>query len=199
VRAPDWLHTLRRADLSDEVAAVGGAFDPPKSLGPAAWATYFLRYGVYLGYRERQPVADLAADNAAYRRADLERHREQWEDGFWEPEIHRRLLAEGRRLLFEPRLRVEQRGSFGVGNFCRQRRHHGRRYGAHRLRGRGSAEKLARIATSPLIPPVLLAKVARRILPHRPYRTAFLTALPALALFVCAWALGEAEGYWSTR
>jgi hypothetical protein len=154
---------------------------------------------VYLRYRERQPVADLAADNAAYRRADVERHREQWEDGFWEPEIHRLLLAEDRRLLFEPRLRVEQRGTFSVREFCRQRRHHGRRYGADRLRGRGLAERLARIAAFPLIPPVLLTKVARRILPHRPYRTAFLTALPALALFVSAWALGEVEGYWSTR
>ena len=199
VPASDWLDTLQTIELPTEVAALGGAFDPPKGHTPAAWATYFLRYGVYLNFQKRQPVEDLAADNAAYRRADLERHRTHWEDGFWEPEIHRHLLADGRLLIFEPSLRVKQHGAFDVSSFCRQRRSHGRRYGADRLTGRGTAEKLARLATSPLLPAVLLAKVARRILPHRPYRTAFLTALPALALFVGAWALGEAEGYWSAR
>ena len=199
VPASDWLARLREQARVEGVAGVGGSIDPPRGLGPAAWATWFLRYSAYLPCRHRQAVRDLAGDNAAYRRADLCEHRQVWDDGFWEPDFHRRMLREGRELIFDPQVRVTQRASFGVRRFCRQRRHHGRQFGNARMRGKGLALRLAGVLAFPLIPPLLLAKVGRRVLASGRHFGPFLAALPVLVLFVTAWALGEVEGYWSAR
>ena len=45
------------------------------------------------------------------------------------------------------------------------------------------------------LPPVLLARIATRVLGKRRHREELLRSLPLIALFVCAWAAGEAMGY----
>jgi len=196
VPAADWLARLREGSESEGAAGVGGFIDPPRGVGLDAWATWFLRYSAYFHLRRRQSVHDLAGDNAAYRRVDLSTHAQAMGDGFWEPDFHRLVLAQGRELVFDPRLRVTQQASFGVRRFCRQRRHHGRQFGEARMRGKSYALRLAGILALPLIPPLLLAKVGRRVLAHGRHIGPFLASLPVLALFVTAWALGEVEGYW---
>lgn len=199
VPADDWLVRLRENTGNRRVAGVGGFIDPPRGIGLAAWATWFLRYSAYFHLRHRQSVGDLAGDNAAYRRADLRIHAQGMSDGFWEPDFHRLVLREGRELVFDPQVRVKQRASFGIGRFCRQRRHHGRQFGVARMRGKSAALRLAGVLAFPLIPPLLLTKVARRVLARGRYLGPFLASLPVLMLFVTAWGWGEVEGYWRAR
>lgn len=199
VPADDWLPRFRKHTGSERIVGIGGFIDPPRGVGLAAWATWFLRYSAYFHLRRQQPVQDLAGDNAAYRRKDLNAHAEVMDDGFWEPDFHRLVLQEDRELLFDPQVRVRQRTSFGARRFCRQRRHHGRQFGARRMQGRGLALRLAGVLSFPLIPPLLLAKVARRVLIYGRHFGAFLACLPVLTLFVTAWSLGEVEGYWRAR
>ena len=116
-------------------------------------------------------------------------------DGFWEPEFHRALLAEGKTLAFVPALRVTQRASFGIRCFCAQRLSHGRHYGEDRMQAKSWLARLARVATAPLIPVVLLLKIAQRLRDRPSYLGPFLRALPVLLLFISAWTLGETWGY----
>ena len=70
-------------------------------------------------------------------------------------------------------------------------------FGQARMRGRGWPLRLAGALACPLVPWILLAKVARRVWRSGRDLAPFLASLPVLGLFAAAWALGEAEGYLS--
>ena len=90
---------------------------------------------------------------------------------------------------------MRQRASFGFRRFLRQRFDHGRRFGRTRLAGRGGGARVVHILASPLVPAVLAARIAGRVLRAGSDLGPFVAALPFLACFVVAWAAGEAAGY----
>ncbi len=197
VPAPDWIARMREAHARLDAAGIGGPIEAPRSHSAVQWATYFLRYSNYFNYRREQKVHEIAADNASYKREGLEAHRDAMSEGFWEPDFHRLLFAEGKTLAFVPEIRVRLATSFGFGRFCAQRLHHGRQFGATRVRGAGAGLRLARIMSSPLIPAVLLAKVFGRVLRSRRDLVPFFLSLPVVLAFILAWTAGEVWGYLS--
>jgi hypothetical protein len=195
--AHDWIARMREAHVRLDAAGIGGPIDAPRGGSAVEWATYFLRYSNYFNYRHEQEIHEIAADNASYKREGLEAHRDAISEGFWEPDFHRLLFAEGKTLAFVPQIRVRLATSFGFGRFCAQRLHHGRQFGAMRVRGIGAGLRLARILSSPLIPAILLAKVLARVIRSRRDLVPFVLSLPALLTFILAWAAGEVWGYLS--
>jgi hypothetical protein len=195
--APDWLPVIRAAHERLASPALGGAIDPPRGARLVDWATYFLRYSAYLGYRCEQAVPDLAADNAAYERRAILAHPELLAEGFWEQELHGRLRREGHRLVFVPAMRVRLCASFGFWPFLRQRLLHGRRFGRARLEQHRLAWRIAAMLAAPLVPAVLVGKVLLRVVRSGRDLGPFLGSLPILFAFALAWGAGEAWGYWA--
>lgn len=193
--AADWIDAILGAHARLKSAATGGPVDPPQGGRVADWATYFLRYSAYLPGQPERAVRDLAGDNAAYTQDALRALDGRMEDGFWEQELHRRLLADGKTLAFVPAMRVRHVGPVEVGTFLRQRFAHGVRYGRTRVRQHGAAWRALAIAGSPLIPVVSFTKIAVRVLRRGQDLGAFARSLPFLAVFLAAWAAGEAMGY----
>lgn len=194
--APDagWLARACEVLASGRWAAVGGAIENAASASPVHWAIYFARYSAYALPFEAHEVDDLPADNAAYRREGLAPARDLVERAFWEPPIHARMRAAGQRLLLDPALVVRHHGSFGLAGFAAQRFAHGRHHAATELASASLAARLAKIARSPLVPLVLIARVARRILAKRRLLAQLLYSTPVLIFFFSCWALGEAVG-----
>jgi glycosyltransferase involved in cell wall biosynthesis len=192
VPEPDWLHRVLQA-LSDGTAAVGGAIEPDADAGAVQWAVYFCRYSRYMLPFPAEAVDDLAADNAAYRRDALDVCRAAWADGFWEPTVHAALRRSGGVLRLDPALVVRHRGAFPLGRFLGQRFRHGRAFGRARALP-GPWRRLLALA-GPAIPLVLLGRIVRRVAARRRHRAALVRALPALGLFLAAWAAGEVVGY----
>ena len=197
--ALDWLARIRAVHVRLRPAGVGGLIDGPRDGGPIAWATYFLRYSSTFCHDREREVSDIPGDNASYDRAALDAHRDSMRAGFWEPDFHRLVRAEGGKLYIDPTIRVAQRGSFTFRAFCRQRLQHGRHFGSTRVFDKPLPIRLFRVLTVPLVPAVLLAKVTGRVLKSRRDLARFVTCLPALAGFILAWAAGEAWGYISPR
>ena len=195
VPARDWLKNICESHRRLASAGIGGIIDAPSGQSPKDWAIYFLRYSAYLNCTREQIVPEIAGDNASYKRDSLVVHREAIAEGFWEPDFHRLLRAEGKTLSFVPAIRVRQGAPFGVRCFCMQRFQHGRHFGRMRLRGSSVPIRIARVVTSPLIPVVLLAKIFRRVMASRMYFGRLLFSLPLLLVFVMAWTLGEIFGY----
>jgi glycosyl transferase family 2 len=193
----DWIARMREAHVRLDAAGIGGPIEAPRGGSAVEWATYFLRYSNYFNYHCEQNVHEIAADNASYKREGLEAHRDAMSGGFWEPDFHRLLFAEGKALAFVPEIRVRLATSFGFGWFCAQRLHHGRQFGAARVREAGAALRMIRIVSSPLIPAVLLAKVFARVLRSRRDLAPFFLSLPVLLAFILAWTAGEVWGYLS--
>ena len=191
--APDWVATIR--DQLDRRDVVAGAIEPGPSLRISDWGEYFCRYA-----RDMLPFAahdcpELPGDNAAYKRTLLERTRDLYADGFWEPVVNRRLRDEGVVLWHAPELVVRQGRSAGSVAFARQRLVHGRVYGRQRGAGFGTVRNAAGVAAAPAVAGVLPARIAREVARRRRLRLRAAAALPAILFFNGAWAVGEAAGH----
>ena len=195
VPASTWLAVIKDRFSRLEAAGIGGRIDPPSSSNLVDWATYFQRYSAYLEMSGEQEVRDIAGDNAAYRRSDLLRHPQFFQEGFWEPDFHKLVLKEGKRLVFVPEMVVRMQNSFGFWPFIGQRFHHAIQFGQARMRGKGLGVRLLGVCALPLIPPLFMTKILMRVWRGRRYRGAFFASLPVLGCFLTAWALGEVLGY----
>jgi hypothetical protein len=83
-------------------------------------------------------------------------------------------------------------------NFAFQRYLHGRAYGIERAERASFGRNLLLLASSPLVAPLLLARIASRIARRPRYRGRLLKSFPWLVRFTFAWAKGESFGYAST-
>lgn len=190
-----WLQAILAAQAQG-AAAVAGPLSGPSRGDAVAWAVYFARYSAWMPPGPSSPVLhDLPGDNSAYRRAALEPCRVHWQDGFWETPVNACLTARGERLAWAAQMQVEYTAGIGLGPFARARFVHGRHYASTRFAARPLA-RLIHFAGAPLLMPLLLARIWRRVRERRPdWLPHFWTALPALIVFMTAWALGEASGY----
>lgn len=189
-----WARALL-AGLESGATGVAGALLLSDESDPVDWALFYLRYSAFLdaGRLETEGAAEIPGDNAAYRREALERHASSFAAGFWEVDFHRRVRAEGARLTFVPGAEVRFGPSAPLGSLARQRFAHGRHSGAWRIHtGVRAAWQI--LAAAPIVPLVLTARIAVRVLSRRADRARFLAALPALLVLACAWAAGEAWG-----
>ena len=196
VPADDWIATIRHLLKGGDVVA--GAIDPGDRLRVIDWAEYFCRYARDMRPFEARETVDLPGDNAAYRRARLESVRELYRDGFWEPEVHRRLQAHGVALRQIPDLLVRQGRSAGFRAFTTQRWRHGRVFGRERGARFSRTRNLAGVLTAPLVPAVMTLRVARLVSSKQRARKRLLAALPALVWFNAVWAAAEATGHLDT-
>jgi len=191
--APDWLATILSEHGRHD--AVAGAIDPGKRLRLADWAEYFCRYAKDMRPFEPHETVDLPGDNASYKRELLERTRELYRDGFWEPVVHRRLAEEGVALWQSPLMVVRQGRSAGAAAFASQRLHHGRAHGAQRGEHYSTVRNLAGVLGAPLVPGLLALRVLQTVFARGRHRLRALLVLPWMAYFNVAWAAGEARGH----
>jgi hypothetical protein len=191
--APDWVARLR--GLLAEGDAVGGAIDPGSSLRLRDWAEYFCRYARDMRPFPAHECLDLPGDNAAYRRVALTQTREVWQDGFWEPDVHRGMSELGHRLWHSPELVVHQGRSAGMLAFCSQRFVHGRAHGTQRGARFSTFRNVAGVVGAPLVPPLLTWRVLRQVRGKRRYRLQAVLSMPLMLLFDLSWAAGEAVGH----
>ena len=194
--APDWVAQLQARLADDEVVA--GAIDPGEGMRLVDWAEYFCRYARDMRPFPRRQSADIPGDNCAYRREVLDRTRELFRDGFWEPEVNRFLRAEGVKLWHDPAVVVYQGRSAGFDAFLRQRLAHGRAYGRQRGARFGVRRNAVGIVLAIAVPVVLVARTAREVFSRRRFRARFLVSSPVLLAFDVAWAWGEALGHLDT-
>ena len=174
---------------------IGGAIDNDEKSNAQSWAIYILRYINFSSVEEYSIVNDIAADNAVYRRDDILKYQNELVLGFWEPTFHELFKKTGEQLLFEPNLRVIHKNLYGTKSFCAQRIAHGCAFGVHRGSKYGSLKLLMMIFLSPLIPLVFFNKLFRAANSKLKNRRVLYKALPYLIVFLCAWAIGEAKGY----
>lgn len=189
-----WLARLVEADLKRWVG-IGGAIDNDPGSSFHNWAIFFLRYSAFAPPLTAGKTEEIAADNAIYDRAAILAHPDLLAQGFWEPSFHRRFHVDGRNLALDPGLVVVHHGTVSVRNFARQRHLHGRVYGIERAQRSGLGRNLLLLLSSPLVPPLLLARIVARVARRPRFRGKLFPSLPWLLRFTFAWGSGEAIGY----
>jgi len=193
--APDWAEALIAAHQGDW-AAIGPLVDNICP-GHLALSCHLADYGHWYDPAQAGPVPLLSNSNTSYKRAALlalPGSLEDWLDH--QTRLQRYLLAQGRRMLFEPRARLWHLEFSQWRGWVEQRIDDGWVFGADRSTDWPTARRLLYVLAAPLIPLVNLRRllgVARRTGTRG---EALLRLLPALALLVIIQAGGELAGYW---
>lgn len=195
VPAADWAEQVLRAHAQRPEAGIGGAIENAPTGSLTDWAIYFCRYSRFMRPFEAGPEPEIAADNAAYKRVALDGVHGAWVDGFWEPPVHAALRENGHDLWRSPDVVVYHVRSFSLGGFLKNRLRHGRQFGRDRAAGQSPARRLGLALRAPLVPAVLLGRVAREVIGKRRHLGPFLGALPLIVVFYLAWTGGELAGY----
>jgi glycosyltransferase involved in cell wall biosynthesis len=179
----------------DNVAEIaGGGMDNAQRERAIDWAAYFSEYGLFATTRsDAERPAQLTGANVGYHRSIVGDVIDWAKAGEWENVAHERLRARGSSMHFVEAAPVYQNKSYEFWDFCRDRYEHGRDYARTRLVVEGGARRWLLTAVTPLLPVVIVSRVARAAAPTR--WGAFLKALPVTLAFVTAWSVGEAVGY----
>lgn len=173
-------------------AAVGGPMRLASDSSNVDAAIFFLRYSAYLDGRPDGPTQDIAGDNCAYVRDRIPANAWSRENGFWEVDVNRSIAASRDTIVWSSKAVAEFGQSFRLRSIARHRFEHGRLFGRSRV-SRG--ESRARIAGgSPIVPFVLLSRIARRVSRRPEYRKRFFASIPAILALATCWASGEAAG-----
>lgn len=190
---PRWLLTLARCAAEGHVV-IGGSVENGAALRAVDWAAFLCEYARFMPPLARGPAAEITGNNSAYDRRLLERLGGELQAEVWESFLHRRLRELGAPFHCEPELRVLHKKEFGFFYFISQRYHYSRSFAGMRLAGAPALKRLAYAAATPLLPPLLLARLVAVLARKRGYWGRFTRALPALLVFLPAWAWGEALG-----
>src|SRR5216683_2861348 len=194
VPGPDWGPQILRAHRA-EWAVIGGAIDLAPTLGLVDSAIYFCRYSRYMPPFAPHFLDDLPGNNCSYKRAALAGLQDEMTDGFWETFIHRKMRRRGDKLLCVPEIFVHYVGPSSGLAFLKVRFTHGRKFAGRRARELSRTQRSLRAMAFPLVPLLMLQRIAARVWEKRRYRVRFLSCVPLLMIFLTAWSAGECAGY----
>ena len=192
--AAHWLAKGRDAHRRGNYAAVGGPIADANYDRVADWVVYFLEYHGALPPAPQGETSELNDANIMYRRDVLAKHVDLLGEGYWPMTLHPTLAAQGMKLLSVPDMLVHHRGPFRFGYYLRQRFLFSRAFAGVRARNQGALGRLAYIVGAPLMPAVLLARIARAVLAKHCRVSRFVAALPLLCVALVVLVAGEWVG-----
>ena len=195
---PGWSARVVAAHRGDD-AAVGGAIENGVDR-PLNWAIYFCDFSKY-----QNPLpagaSDFASDaNTVYKRSALESVRALWERSFREVVVNGALRSTGRKITLDPGIVVYQhRSGLALPSALQERFVWGRSYATTRSMLLSAPRRLVYAALSPVLPVVMLLRMAALAWQRRRQFGKFVRAVPLIALLACAWSAGECVGYLGVR
>ena len=195
-----WCTAVRAAFEDPETAAAGGAVRIADSLPNRYQALGWSEYGAFAplplqtcSAGSQSPATRVPGNNLAFRRADLIEALRGQNNGLFEGSVCQRLLARGRRVVWQKNMSVTYAACDAHNASLATRLHHGRIYAATRFSDQGWPAKLGHLIKTPFLPVVLTASrvsyVARsgRLMARLP-------VIFWIFLMESFWALGEAIG-----
>jgi glycosyltransferase involved in cell wall biosynthesis len=191
--APDWLQRAVEGFAGGEFGVVGGPVVDHAYPRLRDWAVYFIEYNNYLPPWRKGEPHDLGSANIAYSRLLLLKYRAFLTGGYWEAALHPKLWAEGVKFRPLPEMQVHHRGPFNYGYYLQQRFWFSRAFsGARQM---PLAKKFAYFVASPVVPILLLGRMAARVFGLGCHPGKFVQSLPLLVPALYVYVAGEFMGY----
>jgi glycosyltransferase involved in cell wall biosynthesis len=191
--APDWLQTAIHAHAGGQYGVVGGPVVDHAYSRVRDWVVYFCEYNGYLPPWSDGETFNLGSANIAYSRDVLLKYEPFLSGGYWEARLHPKLIADDVKFRSVPGMVVFHRGPFNYGYYLQQRYWFSRAFaGARQM---PASRKLLYFLASPLVPFLLLARMAQRVLRQRCRVDKFAQSLPLLIPALFVYVAGEVVGY----
>ncbi len=179
-------------------AGVGGPVLPGAPMSARSWAGFFVEYGPHAASPYLSQRGDVAANNVAFRRADLLAVVAMG-DPVWKTEVSARMRDRGMAIVVEPEMAVTVTKKCGWRDLTTSRLAHGRLYGAQQARTKSVLARLVAAVCCGVLPPVAYYRLVRVVLSDERLRREFIAATPLAGVAVVAWSIGEAIGYATAR
>jgi len=193
-----WCETIIGVHRAEpDYIAVGGAVENGSCERLVDWAVFFCEYSDFMPPLSRRCTTSIPGNNVSYKRRAFDEmgvSRETLTQGFWDQTLHKALLAQGQKFLMEPNMVVYHKKHFGFWYFLRQRFLYSRYYTGRISASAPLSRRVVRTVATLGLAPLLLARVASRVIRKRRYLQQFLFALPPLVVFTVVWAAGEIVG-----
>ncbi len=173
-----WLRHAIPALSGGSHAAAGGAISDYGYARLRDWVVYFCEYNGSLPPAPRGDTGHLNDANIAYRRSVLIDHIHLLDEGYWPMTLHPALLEQGMKLLSVPEMVVYHRGPFDFGYYLHQRFLFSKAFTGVRARSQPAHWRAAYLLGAPLMPVLLLGRMALNVFRKRHRVPQFLLALP---------------------
>ncbi len=194
IPGPDWCDQVLLAHQLP-YPAIGGAVEH-HGRGILNWAVYLLDFGRYQLPLLEGPAEYLTDVNISYKKKALERVKEVWMESYNEIRTNWALARSGMTLWRRPQIIVWQdRGRLTWRAVLAERFYWGRIFGRARLGNLSSTKRFLLIAATPVMPLILVSRVAMKVFTDRRNRFEFLKALAPMLALALFWCLGESAGY----
>jgi hypothetical protein len=190
---PRWGELIIAAHRAGH-AVVGGSIRNGATARIRDWAAFFCEYTDHMEPAPSGVVPTLPGMNVSYNRAAIEAMAEFLERGLWETWLHPHLQRSGFELFSDPAIALDHVKDFGVREFLAQRYHYARSYAGLRNPELGWKRAFYFLGT-PLLLGLIPYRIVRNVLRNGRHVRELGAAAPLLALYVAAWAAGEAAGY----
>ncbi|MCA1553978.1 MAG: hypothetical protein LC737_06335 [Chloroflexi bacterium] len=192
--AEGWLDAARALCVS-RYSLHSGAVEPRGLRSALAWAAYFCDYGAFMPPLATGKAREVAGNNLLLPRELLARAPEFVAPHFWKAHFVRALAAQGIAAQNAPALVVHYEKNIVLAEWLLRRVTHARCFAAMRATRAPLWRRVAFCMGAPLLPLLLLSRLARSVLPKRRYTREFWRALPWTLAGLSAWAFGEWLGY----
>lgn len=192
--ADNWMANMVSA-FTPDFAAVGGPVDFRSDGRLRDWITYFIEYNSYFPPWPDGETTNIGSANAAYRRDTLAANLDVLGAGYWEAALHPKLLAEGARFRSVSGMIVYHRGPFDYLYYVRQRYLFSRAFAGARRQTVSLPKRAAYLLAAPVVPFLLLARIASRVFGKNCHPGKFLFSLPLLIPAMTSYVCGEWMGY----
>jgi glycosyltransferase involved in cell wall biosynthesis len=193
VAEADWLEQALKAFASGDFGVVGGPVAPNSYPRLRDWVVYFCEYNNYLPPWQEGAAHELGSANIAYSRAVLIKYKDQLGAGYWEASLHPRLWADGVKFHAAAAMVVRHCGPFNYRYYLQQRYWFSRAFAGVRMLS--APRRVAYLLASPLLPFLLLARMALRVWSKHCHVGKFILSLPLLAPVLIVYVAGEFVGY----
>jgi len=200
VPAPDWVRVMAAAVGGGEGrAVVGGRVEIADDASATDWAFYFVDFFRYATPVSEGPSPSLTVCNAGYRRDHLDQVRATWSRHFHETAINQALRRRFGDLWMHTASEVLMSRHVRLRDAVYERYAFGRLFSCTRIGFEGTGRRLYYALFSPVLPMLIMGRMAAKAFRSRKLARSFLRSLGPLTLMVISWSWGEWLGYLTGR
>lgn len=193
---PNWYESIDQAHINNDSPAIGGTVDNGATQSLTDWTAFFCEYSNFMSPMLSGAVGDLPAPNVSYKASQLKKILHQLPMGYQETIVHNHFLSQGQRLWSDASISMIHRKHFTKSDFLKERYHYSRAFAGQRSQSFSVGKRLLYLlATTALLPPLILTRITLRVFKRRQHIGIFLISLPYLLVCALVWAFGECMGY----
>ncbi len=193
----EWLANIAAAHRSADLC-IGGVVDNGNPESLVGWAAYFLEFSHWMPRGSKGELKEIATCNLSIKRSAFERYGPFLEQTYCsDTAFHWRMTGDGHHATMAPQIRIRHFNIDRFGSFLRHEYFHGNSYARVRITQTKFSPLRCVVYSlgSVLLPGLLYARIASRVLRNRQYGWKLIQCTPPLFAGLVCWSAGEAAAY----